>query len=72
MEKRRKWTTILLAAGMLFAVTAAGCKPESEHVHNYGEWTIVREATCGEKGLKEKNLFVRSKDRGRNICNRRA
>ena len=54
MGKRRKWTAILLAAGMIFAVMAAGCKPESEHTHEYGEWTIVREATCGEKGMKEK------------------
>lgn len=61
MGKRRKWTAILLAAGMIFAVAAVGCKPESEHTHEYGEWTIVREATCGEKGLKEKTCSCGAK-----------
>ena len=61
MMKRRKFWAILLAAGMIFAVAAAGCKPESAHTHEYGEWTTVKEATCGEKGLKEKTCSCGAK-----------
>ena len=61
MEKRRKWAAILLVAGMIFAVAAAGCKSESAHVHEYGEWTIVKAATCGEKGVKEKKCSCGAK-----------
>ena len=61
MTKRRKFLAILLAVGMIFAVAAAGCKPESAHTHEYGEWTTVKEATCGEKGLKEKTCSCGAK-----------
>ncbi len=55
MGKTKKFAAIVIALGMLFAVTASGCKPDTErHVHEYGEWIVVKEATCGEDGLKEK------------------
>ncbi|MDD7158028.1 MAG: hypothetical protein PUH99_03415 [Firmicutes bacterium] len=55
MGRTKKFAAIVIALGMLFAVTAAGCKPDTErHVHEYGEWIVVKEATCGEDGLKEK------------------
>lgn len=33
----------------------ASCnKKPQEHVHEYGEWAVVREATCESDGLKER------------------
>lgn len=56
MGRTKKFAAIVIALGMLFAVTAAGCKPDTErHVHEYGEWIVVKEATCGEEG-KEKGV----------------
>lgn len=54
MGKTKKFAAIVVALGMLFAVVASGCETQTSHVHEYGEWTVVKAATCGEDGIKEK------------------
>ena len=54
MGKTKKFAAIVVALGILFAVAASGCETKTAHVHEYGEWTVVKEATCGEDGIKEK------------------
>lgn len=62
MGKTKKFAAIVIALGMLFAVAVSGCKTDTEqHVHEYGEWTVVKEATCGEDGLKEKTCSCGAK-----------
>ena len=54
MGKTKKFAAIVVALGMLFAAAASGCETQTSHVHEYGEWTVVKAATCGEDGIKEK------------------
>ena len=54
MGKTKKFAAIVVALGILFAVAASGCETKTAHVHEYGEWTVVKAATCGEDGIKEK------------------
>ena len=46
MGKTKKFAAIVVALGMLFAVVASGCETQTSHVHEYGEWTVVKAATC--------------------------
>ena len=47
----RKRTSILLAVLIIMCFAACGMQP---HVHEFGEWEIVKEANCGEAGVKER------------------
>ena len=47
----RKQTSILLAAFIILCLAACGIQ---SHVHEFGEWKIVKEANCGETGVKER------------------
>lgn len=37
---------------LVFLFSFAGCGCQKMHTHEFGEWTIVRQATCEESGTK--------------------
>ena len=47
---------IAVTAFSLFAFAGCGDKPEEEskHIHSWGEYTTVKDATCIENGVKER------------------
>ncbi len=50
----KKLLVLLLTAAcaLCLAFAVAGCKPDDEHVHDYGELIPEKSATCTEEGLK--------------------
>lgn len=44
----------LLAFAVALTTAFVGCNSPEAHVHEYGEWTVVTEATCGTKGARER------------------
>ena len=60
----KKKTGILLGSiifvavmSFLFTFTACGKTPESTAcVHEWGEYTAIKDATCTEKGIKERQF----------------
>mgnify|MGYP003504369814 CR=1 FL=1 len=43
---------IVIFGGMLTCLTSCKEPVEELHVHEYGEWVILNEATCTKEGLK--------------------
>ncbi len=56
MTRKRLQSILLVTVLCIIAVCVfASCnKKPQEHVHEYGEWAVVREATCESDGLKER------------------
>ena len=56
MTRKRLQSILLVTVLCIIAVCVfASCnKKQQEHVHEYGEWAVVREATCESDGLKER------------------
>ena len=48
-----KKTTLLMFLMMVAVITVvfSSCK---KHTHEYGEWSVLKEATCTEEGVKER------------------
>ena len=51
----KQFTRLLAVIALVCALATffVGCETTG-HTHEYGEWTVVTQPTCGEKGLREK------------------
>lgn len=63
MRKISKYVSVLFLLVMLCALCACSraeptTAPTTGHVHSFGEWTITREASCTEKGLRQRTCPV--------------
>ena len=56
--KKALWIALLLASLCVLALSSCTYTvpqtPDSEHVHSFGEWKTIKEATCTVKGLRER------------------
>ena len=56
----RKTKIFLLLLCLSFICLLTSCT--KEHVHKYGEWVTVKEATCAEEGLQERSCYCLEKE----------
>lgn len=49
--KKRFCLVLLCLVACVFTFSACG---ESEHIHDYGEWTVAKQVTCTEDGTNER------------------
>ena len=54
---------LLIVACLTAVILLVACETsEGEHVHSYGEWTVVSQATCTEAGLEERSCACNEKE----------
>ncbi len=58
ISSAKKLLAMLLCFLMAFSCFAISGVFASDHVHSYGEWVTVTEATCKQEGLKRKTCVI--------------
>ena len=65
--KKSLWIVLLLALICTLALSACDDTnqpqtPNEDHVHAFGEWTTVKDATCTVEGEQERSCFCGEKE----------
>ena len=51
--KKFNYFAIMVLSCILVAICFVGCNEQNSHLHSFGSWTVLKEATCTKSGERE-------------------